>query len=70
MKLRYFLLLLLLPSTAWAYFDIGTGSYLFQIILASFFGLIYTVRSYITAVFRKLLNKPAAKSASSEPTEE
>lgn len=70
MKLRYFILLLLLPSTAWAYFDIGTGSYLFQIILASFFGLIYTVRSYITAIFRKLFNRPIVKSTSSEPSEE
>ena len=45
---------LILPSTAFAYFDIGTGSYLFQIILASLFGGIYTVRNYISHLFRKV----------------
>ena len=48
-------LILLLPAPAFAYFDLGTGTYLFQIIAASLLGVIYTVRSYIAVVFRSLM---------------
>lgn len=64
MKGYFLILLFLMPATAWAYFDIGTGTYLFQIALASFFGFIYTVRAYIGAVFRKIFGKNPPKDAS------
>lgn len=60
MKLEW-LLCLLIPSTALAYFDLGTGSYIFQIVLASFFGMVYTTRAYITACFRKFFGKSSDK---------
>jgi hypothetical protein len=38
--------LLLTPADAWAYIDPGTGSYLFQLIIAGGLAGIYTLRRY------------------------
>ena len=40
------LILLLLPSPAWAYIDPGAGSYLYQILIASWLVGVYTLRRY------------------------
>jgi hypothetical protein len=61
-----------LPSRpVYAYLDPGTGSFLLQILLAGFLGLVFTLRLFrdkIAAVFRRLLvHQPeAAASASSD----
>jgi hypothetical protein len=39
-------ILLLSPSDAWAYIDPGTGSYLFQLVIAGGLASIYTLRRY------------------------
>ena len=39
-------LLLLNPSDAWAYIDPGTGSYLFQLVIAGGLAGLYTLRRY------------------------
>jgi hypothetical protein len=48
-----------LPSRpVYAYLDPGTGSFLLQILLAGFLGLVFTLRLFrdkIAAVFRRLL---------------
>jgi hypothetical protein len=38
--------LLLSPADAWAYIDPGTGSYLFQLIIAGGLAGVYTLRRY------------------------
>jgi len=43
-------LFLLLPKTAYAYLDPGTGSYLFQLLIAGFLGGTF----FIKTVFRKV----------------
>ena len=46
---------LTMPSGAWAYIDIGTGSYLLQILAGIFFGGLYVVKIYwkkIVSFFR------------------
>ena len=40
------LMLLLSPSDAWAYIDPGTGSYLFQLVIAGGLAGMYTLRRY------------------------
>ena len=40
------LILLLSPSDAWAYIDPGTGSYLFQLVIAGGLAGLYTLRRY------------------------
>jgi len=47
---------LVLPKNAYAYLDLGTGSYLFQVVLAVFFVFIYSIRSFIKSFFQKLKN--------------
>jgi len=38
--------ILILPGTAWAYIDPGTGSYLFQLVIAGGLAALYTLRRY------------------------
>ena len=38
--------LLILPTTAWAYIDPGTGSYVFQLLIAGGLAALYTLRRY------------------------
>lgn len=40
------LLMLMTPSDAWAYIDPGTGSYLFQLVIAGGLAGVYTLRRY------------------------
>lgn len=40
------LALLFSPSDAWAYIDPGTGSYLFQLVIAGGLAGVYTLRRY------------------------
>lgn len=44
------LLILALPSSAWAYIDPGAGSYLFQLLIAGGVAGLYTLRRYWHAV--------------------
>jgi len=39
-----------LSRPAFAYVDLGTGSYLLQLVLASFFGIVFSTRSLIAKV--------------------
>ncbi|OGP07777.1 MAG: hypothetical protein A2048_03385 [Deltaproteobacteria bacterium GWA2_45_12] len=58
-KFMFFILILsifLLPSTAHAYLDPGTGSMILQIVVGSVLAAVYTVKVYwqkIKAFFRK-----------------
>lgn len=40
------LLMLITPADAWAYIDPGTGSYLFQLVIAGGLAGVYTLRRY------------------------
>lgn len=42
----YLFLFAILPFKADAYLDPGTGSYVFQIAIASLLGILFTVKSY------------------------
>lgn len=67
---KYLLILCLLPTAALAYFDIGTGSYIFQVIVASSLGIIYTVRHHIRVFLGKIMFwKKEAVSQSKDETE-
>ena len=37
---------LIFPQIAYAYLDLGTGSYIFQVLLAAFISMIYAVKIY------------------------
>jgi hypothetical protein len=60
-----------LPSRpAYAYLDPGTGSFLLQILLAGFLGLVLTLRLFrdkIAAVFRRLLGRQPEAASSPSP---
>jgi hypothetical protein len=53
----------LLENPAYAYIDPGSGSYLFQIMLASLVGAVYAVKTYwvkIKEIARKFFHKDAS----------
>lgn len=53
--------LLVLPATARAYLDPGTGSMMLQIVIGTVLAVTYTIKVYwrrITQFFRNLRNKP------------
>ncbi|MFC1760291.1 hypothetical protein ACFLZD_02080 [Candidatus Neomarinimicrobiota bacterium] len=50
------LFFLIFPQTAHAYLDPGTGSYIFQIILAAFVGAAFTIKIYWTKVKTFFIN--------------
>jgi hypothetical protein len=53
------LLGLFLPSNAYAYLDPGTGSYIFQLLVAALIGALFTVKQYwqkLKAFFKSLLS--------------
>lgn len=53
-------LLLLIPGQAHAYLDPGTGSYIFQLVLAAIVGALFAVRIFwgrIKSFFQKLFAK-------------
>ena len=68
----YLLLLCLLPIPAFAYFDIGTGTYLFQVLAASFLGFVYTVRHHVRVALSKLMfwKKPISTPPQDEKSNE
>lgn len=43
-------MVLAIPIDAWAYLDIGTGSYLFQLAIAGFFASMMTIKIYYQRV--------------------
>lgn len=45
-KLFILLFCLLLPMSLYAYLDPGTGSYVLQVIVAAFFGVLYSIKVY------------------------
>ena len=54
------LLLLIFPRAVYAYIDLGTGSYILQLIIATLLGVTFTIKAYwrtiktfLTNVFRK-----------------
>ena len=50
------------PRPAWAYLDPGTGSYLFQILIAVFVGGIFTVKIFwhrIVTLFNRIIHREA-----------
>jgi hypothetical protein len=54
------LITLLFPQKACAYIDLGTGSYIFQIIIAFFIGGIYAIKQHIQQIkfyFKKLFTQ-------------
>ena len=54
----FLLFLLVLPRQAYAYLDPGTGSYLFQLLIAGLLGGLFYFRSSFSKIkeyFRKLL---------------
>jgi len=55
-----FICLLACPQSAQAYLDAGTGSYVFQVVLASILVATYSVRSFLKAIVVHLM-KIAAK---------
>ena len=66
---------LITPRAAYAYLDPGTGSYLFQILIAGLIGGAFAVKifwSKIKAFFTKLFKKksPADKDGPQNPNEE
>jgi len=62
-------LTLLVVTPARAYLDLGTGSYLLQVVLASVVSVVYLLRSYWTAIKAALFGRPALP-ASKEPDDE
>ena len=53
-------LLVFVPKTAFAYLEPGTGSYLFQVIVLSIMGLLFTLKMYwqrFIAFVKSLLGK-------------
>lgn len=59
------LFFLMFPQVSYAYLDPGTGSYIFQIILAAFIGAAFTIKIYWTKVktfFVNLFSKRSQKS--------
>ncbi len=67
---KYFVLvvvfLFLVPQPVHAYIDPGTGSYLFQFVIAGVLGGTYFMRSYIVQIKDKLLKKKAAPKTNDE----
>ena len=60
-----FLLTDVLTQTAYAYLDPGTGSYIFQILIASFVGGLFAIKLFwrqIILFFKKLFSKNQKKS--------
>jgi hypothetical protein len=57
------LILFLLISEASAYIDPGTGSILFQFIIAGFIGFVYLIRNKIRGLFDFLVIKSVKKKA-------
>ena len=54
------LLVLIFPKHVHAYIDPGTGSYIFQVILAGILGGLFAIKLYwkkITSVFLRLFNR-------------
>lgn len=50
-------LVILTAGDAHAYLDLGSGSYLLQILLASLLGISYTMRNYIKKFWHRLFGK-------------
>ena len=59
-------IVLIVPKPVYAYIDPGTGSYVFQIILAAIFGGGFAFRSNIKNVFLKIKKVISGKKESSD----
>jgi hypothetical protein len=49
-------IILLFPQRAHAYLDLGTGSFIFQMLIASSLAALYFFKSYVRKVFKALGN--------------
>jgi hypothetical protein len=61
-------MMLVCPADAWAYVDPGTGSYLFQILIAGGLAASYSLRRYWDALKAALLGKREPSSGASSQT--
>ncbi len=64
------LLVLILGSEAHAYMDPGTGSYIFQLLLAGLLGALFAIKTYwrsLKGLFRNLLSKDKHVQQREEP---
>ena len=52
----YVLCYLVFPSKTYAYIDLGTGSYIIQILIASFIGIIFSMKIYWRKVRTYFIN--------------
>ena len=59
-------MLLISPENAWAYIDPGTGSYLFQLVVAGGLAAAYTLRMY-WANFRNWISGRRADNQTEQP---
>lgn len=50
----FFFVAILIPQSAFAYLDIGSSSYLIQILIASCIAGLYTVKTYIKTLWYRL----------------
>ncbi len=57
--------LVLLPDSAFAYVDPGTGSYIFQLLLAGLLGALYLLRQYWSRV-KSFVRSKLGKGSSDE----
>jgi len=60
-------ILLVTPVDAWAYVDPGTGSYLFQVLIAGGLAATYTFRRYWDALKSAVQGKPRDPSKTAPP---
>ena len=63
-------LVLMFPVDAWAYIDPGTGSYLFQLVIAGGLAGLYTIRRYwdsLAGAVRAKLSRGEASERARDP---
>lgn len=58
------------PTTAYAYLDPGTMTYIIQILVAGLIGGIYGLRYYILKIFNKLTGRESKSMNDDETTKE
>lgn len=54
MRTNCFIFCLLFISNAHAYIDLGSGSFVLQMLIASFFGIVFTVKSHIKQAYLRV----------------
>jgi hypothetical protein len=57
----------LFTTNAYAYIDLGSGSFILQLVIASFFGIVFTAKSYIKQFFVKIQQCFSSKKSTPNP---